>query len=633
MKKNVELSLIWNAVSSRINSDKITVLDFINFVEDNDWFGIEPVIEHHDDHDKVFVPAEISEIMINKSIEFLKRISKNESEQIQELGEILGNHYPETKRYFFRYIARKKPSNEHIIHILDFLIFYMQKEIFIYSSSELEVLLLHFSKEKSKSCGYVFADYINWLKDKIKTNYSKITVTNESRAGLNHRKSAYDFDLYLRLFFVLFSDTSIEENNFYQIIAQNQKSAVALLFLSLHMICALRDGDIKNLPHPKLMNGPKTVLEQIANNEFSDTDALIAVEKILLEIETLQPSPTKTAHHKNMPYIKLFIPESIKVHFGILFAAAEAHNIISGNKKGYLFPITSYENFQEYLGDDVAEIFWDEDYSTRRMNKTYLQIIQNYIDYDLAGNAITHEQPIGYMFASFARSHKMSYAEFSSMTAVYLQDQRASGYTMEYIVRQLQERGVCSFAVSQLLLMCFRDDFQLLTMSEQTAVIKEIGLTPYEIENAVRLYETGNDNALKLIDNLLISQREINREIVSNALISIALGNAAAKNRNVMCILHSLGQKCPYTDSHNCIGCEYEILTKGAIYKLSLEYQRNKKLMKETKSVLMKNKYKEILTRSIMPAINEVLTYIYNCGGKEKIMQLERIIREVTDNE
>ena len=125
MKKNVELSLIWNAVSSRINSDKITVLDFINFVEDNDWFGIEPVIEHHDDHDKVFVPAEISEIMINKSIEFLKRISKNESEQIQELGEILGNHYPETKRYFFRYIARKKPSNEHIIHILDFLIFYM----------------------------------------------------------------------------------------------------------------------------------------------------------------------------------------------------------------------------------------------------------------------------------------------------------------------------------------------------------------------------------------------------------------------------------------------------------------------------------------------------------------------------
>ena len=158
-------------------------------------------------------------------------------------------------------------------------------------------------------------------------------------------------------------------------------------------------------------------------------------------------------------------------------------------------------------------------------------------------------------------------------------------------------------------------------------------LFPDEIENAVRLYETGNDNALKLIDNLLISQREINREIVSNALISIAQGNAAAKNRNVMCILHSLGQKCPYTDSHNCIGCEYEILTKGAIYKLSLEYQRNKKLMKETKNVLMKNKYKEILTRSIMPAMNEILTYIYNCGGKEKIMQLEHIIREVTDNE
>ena len=70
------------------------------------------------------------------------------------------------------------------------------------------------------------------------------------------------------------------------------------------------------------------------------------------------------------------------------------------------------------------------------MNKTYMQFIQNYVDYDLNNSATIGEHPIGYMFASFARSHKVSYAEFSKMTAVYLQDQSVSGHSMEYIARQ-----------------------------------------------------------------------------------------------------------------------------------------------------------------------------------------------------
>lgn len=634
MDKYIDLNNIWEKVYTNVNSAGISVDDFITYIEDNNWFDIEPVIKHQDEHDIVLIPSEKVEEIIKNSTIFLKRKFGDKKEQVEELLDMLNGKLPKTAGYFKKYSRENHLKYQQRIHILDFIITYINDEIYTINSQNMEHILMIFTNEKSKATGCIFADFLNWLTEQRITKYKKICIMRGSRDGLSHRKYAYGFDMYMRLFYLLFSENSLEENRLYEMIADNEKSAVALLFLSLHMICALRDEDIKRLPHPKLMDKPDKVLDSIRNNNISDEDALISVEKILREIDMLQPKPNKTSRYNNIPYIKLFIPESIKVHFGKLFAAAEAHFMKSEQKRAYyIYPVKSYEEFDEYLWEDIAEIFWEEDYSTRRMNKTYMQFIQNYVDYDLNNSATIGEYPIGYMFASFARSHKVSYAEFSEMTAVYLQDQSVTGHSMEYIVRELEERGVCSFVVSEMLEMTYGAEYKKLTMSEQTKIIEELGLNSYEIENTIITYENSLNNAVKVAEEIMIIPEEKRKILVNTALNNIALGTAVSKNKDVMCVMTAIGKDCPYKDRGNCIGCEYEILTKSTMYTLSAEFNRNRKLLGKTENPMLKQKYKTILTKSILPAMNEILTWIKEKKGTDKVLELEKVVREVTKND
>lgn len=633
MDKYIDLNNIWEKVYTNVNSTGISVDDFITYIEDNNWFDIEPVIKHQDEHDIVLIPSEKVEEIIKNSTIFLKRKFGDKKEQVEELLDMLNGKLPKTAGYFKKDSRENHLKYQQRIHILDFIITYINDEIYTINSQNMEHILMIFTNEKSKATGCIFADFLNWLTEQRITKYKKICIMRGSRDGLSHRKYAYGFDMYMRLFYLLFSENSLEENRLYEMIADNEKSAVALLFLSLHMICALRDEDIKCLPHPKLMDKPDKVLDSIRNNNISDEDALISVEKILREIDMLQPKPNKTSRYNNIPYIKLFIPESIKVHFGKLFSAAEAHFMKSEQKRAYyIYPVKSYEEFDEYLWEDIAEIFWEEDYSTRRMNKTYMQFIQNYVDYDLNNSATIGEHPIGYMFASFARSHKVSYAEFSKMTAVYLQDQSVSGHSMEYIARQLEERGVCSFVVSEMLEMTYGAEYKKLTMSEQTKIIEELGLNSYEIENTIITYENSLNNAVKVAEEIMTIPEEKRKILVNIALSNIALGTAVSKNKDVMCVMTAMGKDCPYKDRGNCIGCEYEILTKSTMYTLSAEFNRNRKLLGKTENPMLKQKYKTILIKSILPAMNEIFTWIKEKKGTDKVLELEKVVREVTKN-
>lgn len=631
----ITMEQLWSAVQEKTNNRAATASDFITFLEDNDWFGIEPVIENIEERIQVSLPMENVEKIINLSAAFLDRLVLPDKERLAFLYKTLAYNYPDTAETLQEYVKEKHIVVFHAMQIADFLISFLEKEIYMLNNAELENLLYRFSNEMSKTTGITFANYLNWLSNKRLTKFKKITVPNTSRNNVSHTKYAYDFDTCIRLFYVLFSQTSLEENDFYGLIAENEKSAVALLFLSLHMICALRDEDIKRLPHPKLMDSPEKVLESIKNSTMSDTDALIAVEKVLREIEILQPKPNKTAMHSNIPYIKLFIPESSKIHFGYLFAAAEAHYQLKNNEKKqyYIYPVTTYDEFQKYLGDDVADIFWDIDYSTRAFNKTYMQLIQQYIDADLSGNATESAHPIGYMFAAFARSHKTTYGEFAATTATYLKDQSVSGHSVEYIVQELTERGVCSFIVSELLEILYQKNFRRLPMKEQTKVIRNFGLNPYEVENSVIAYETALENAANVVMEILQVPAEQRHRVTLQALDNIALGSAVSKENHVMCLLTSIGKDCAYPERKQCIGCKYEILTKGSIYTLVAEYQKNRKLMQETQNPVLKSKYEMLLRNVIIPAIQEILICTSEKEGPEYVRELEKITREVLAND
>lgn len=631
----IPMEQLWLKVQERTNNHAATASDFITFLEDNNWFGIEPLIEDIEEQIKVSLSIENLDNFINLSAAFLDRLVLQDKERLVFLYKTLANNYPESAETLQEYVKEKHVAAFHAMQIADFLISFLEKEIYMLNNAELEDLLYRFSDEMSKTTGITFAHYLNWLSNKRLTKFKKITIPNISRNNVSHTKYAYDFDTCIRLFYVLFSQTSIEENDFYELIATNEKSAVALLFLSLHMICALRDEDIKRLPHPKLMESPEKVLESIKNSSLSNTDALIAVEKVLREIEILQPKPNKTAMHNNIPYIKLFIPESAKIHFGYLFAAAEAHYQLKNDerKQYYIYPVTTYDEFQKYLGDDVADIFWETDYSTRAFNKTYMQLIQQYIDADLSGNVTESVHPIGYMFAAFARSHKTTYGEFAATTTTYLKDQSVSGHSVEYIVQELTERGVCSFIVSELLEILYQKDFRRLPMKEQTKLIRNFGLNPYEVENSVITYEIALENATNVVTEILQFPAEQRHHLISRALDNIAAGSAVSKEKHIMCLLTSLGKDCAYPERKQCIGCKYEILTKSSIYTLAAEYQRNRKLMQDAQNPVLKIKYKMLLKNVIIPTIQEILICTSEKEGPEYVRELEKITREVLAND
>ncbi|WP_312649268.1 hypothetical protein [Aminipila sp.] len=629
----IDIINFWEEVQKETKSKNYGVSDFITYLEDNNWFETNPVVLHTENKDIIKIPTEFISLYKKSIVSFLERISLSDEEMLEYLLCKLGEKYPDTSETMREFIKESKPNLKHIIQITDFLITYMSEEI--HKMDKLEQILDQFSSEMAIAVGRTFTEYLNWLKNKRITKYEEVSLPNINRNEGRNTKYAYNFETCLRLYYVLFSPQSIEENDFYTLIADNPKSAVALLFLSLHMICALRDEDLKRIRHPKLMDAPQNVLDSIKNRTIKDTDAIVAVEKILREIEILQPKPNKTSRHSGIPYVKLFIPESIKVHFGYLFLAAEAHYLLKENKKKqyYIYPITTYEEFEKYLGDDIAEIFWDNDYSAQSFNKAYMQLSQQYIDSDLSGNQTIKEHPIGYMFAAFARSHKASYEEFASMTATYLKDRAATGHTMEFIIKELTERGVCSFVVSELLETLYGRDYSQLSMKEQSKAIQTFSLTPYEIESSVLTYEAALKNASLIVSELLQGSQKEKQDSANRILNNISLGTAVSKETDVMCLMTAFGKDCPYTSRKQCIGCKYEILTKGAMYTLVYEYQRNLNLYKEAENEILKNKYSTIIRQVITPVIKEMLIYMEKKVGNDSVEEFEQIVKGVLNLE
>ena len=180
--------------------------------------------------------------------------------------------------------------------------------------------------------------------------------------------------------------------------------------------------------------------------------------------------------------------------------------------------------------------------------------------------------------------------------------------------------------------MTYGAEYKKITMSQQTKIIEELGLNSYEIENTIITYENSLNNAVKVAEEIMTIPEEKRKILVNIALSNIAIGTAVSKNKDVMCVMTAMGKDCPYKDRGNCIGCEYEILTKSTMYTLSAEFNRNRKLLGKTENPMLKQKYKTILIKSILPAMNEIFTWIKEKKGTDKVLELEKVVREVTKN-
>lgn len=630
----VDLNTFWRELQSEVSNGETTVEEFVTFMEDNSWFGMEAYIRI--EGTSVKIPRERIDEHIPKILYYLQNHNNPACKKLSALKKMLRERYPHTAKVVGHYFEKVMSSYDMQIQIYDFMLAFLDRDISLYDNKEMASFVEKICEELTLNAGKAILELIEFIKRNFKTRYDKSYILH-SRNETSRTKEAFDKDLYLRLVFALYSKESIDNNQLYQKIAKSSQAANALLYLSLHTVSALRDTDIERLPHPKLHAAPERVLEQIEKGELRREAALVAVNSVLFRIQTFGQRPNKTERFTGIPTIKLIIPESAMEHFGILFSAAEAHyQLKNARNRSYINPVKEYENIKKALGNEIASLFWDVDFSTRSANKTYMQMIEQMSDEILDTDnttleGITHAK--GYMLAALARSHKGSYGEFASTTAIYLRDAKFSGYSPEFIARELFERGVCSFIPSMLLKLLYGKSFEALPVKKQTQIIKAIGLSPNQIENLLVTFDNSLSSSKKMLEqSYKMTQLEERKVYIGNVLHKIACGAAPAKFQGCFCLMTAVDKICPYPERTQCFGCENEITTKSAAFVMVKEYQRLLK-GRESASKEVQQKNTALLRNVLKPCMEEFLSCIEDRYGSEAVKEMENVILEVIKDE
>lgn len=213
-------------------------------------------------------------------------------------------------------------------------------------------------------------------------------------------------------------------------------------------------------------------------------------------------------------------------------------------------------------------------------------------------------KPKGYILAALARSHKGGIGTLPEITEIYLRDARFTGYSPEFIAREMFERGVFSFIPNALLEIYGGNCYKALPIRSQTLLIQEVGLRPSQIENVMLAAESALHKARDTVSAIITGMEKRN---IGAILQNIASGNALGRSPECLCLMTAAGQPCPYPSRAGCIGCGYEILTKSALRLLMREFSRLKRLrVNAPKSEVWR--YSALLNQAALPAIAEIIS-------------------------
>lgn len=599
---------------------KIRLTDFL---EDNDWFGIEPVWEDG----ALYVRKADADMIFPRIETYFKHSGLNDTDKVSLLTGMYSERFPDSAPKLSEFVDEFSVPDTMVYHLLDFLLIFQKKDFCIMSDNDVKELMKYTYEELSKQLGDILTFFLSWLKDTYKTRYINDYIM-QKRYENSAATQAYDRDEYLELVYYLFNTEYIFDNDMYKKAAKSKNYADTWLFLSLHFICSLRNTDLIRIYHPKLTMTPKEVIDNVIDYSFPEKDARLILYSITWHLNSLPLQPSKTASHSGISSIKFSVPESAEVHMGTLFAICEAHRQLEGipDDTPLVRCISDYDRITRYMGEEIGSLFLEANFRSRSVNKSYLQAFDMFTD-DILGTS--GMQMKGYILAALARSHKGSYGEFARTTAVYLKDANFSGLTAEFVAMELFERGVLSFIPAMLLKMITGTEYNKLSVQKQTELIKILDMTPNEVEEIVKISETSQNKAKETLVKVLGAENNQKDELLQ-VLHNIGSGSAVSKQNECLCLMTALHKMCPYADRKQCIGCEYEISTKATVFLLVSEYNRMLSLYENAKDNLTRNKYRVLLKEHILPSLDEILQCTGEQYGDKAREMLEEIVRENT---
>ena len=228
------------------------------------------------------------------------------------------------------------------------------------------------------------------------------------------------------------------------------------------------------------------------------------------------------------------------------------------------------------------------------------------------------------MLASIARSHKGTYGKFARTTIQYLKDQKMTGYSPEFVAKELFERGVLSYIPKMLLSIVTNRESDKFDVHTQTKLIEELSLSPYEVESAVSISNLSLKKSTEIVKELVKAADKVS---ILNVVHKIGNGEAVSKNNGSFCLLSALKTPCVKKDARNCSICEYDILTKEMLFKMINETKRLNNVYKESQNILERKKLKQSAIL-IATKLDEMLTCYKEMYGEEDYCILSNIIKE-----
>ena len=586
------------------------------FLLDNEWFGVSINLDDYT------ITEKDAEVLKNHIKDYLTT-----PPGIKSMEGIFSKKFPSTSELFVQFAEEEKLSETNRFYLLDFLAYYLTKDLFLYSDAEVETLVEVATEVLTKSQGNILIQFIKWLLNKGITRY-RVSFEMTKRYTIESANGAYELDEYLELMYYLFNEDYIIKNDMLSKAANSKNYADTWLYLGLHFICALRSTDLERLGHPKLTREPLEVLEAVVDGTWSSSEARRTLLSITTRLTYLNLTPNKTKNASNVTQLKFHVPESCQVLIGTLLAICEAHfqlQIPYNAENPLIRQIKTYEKITSYMGEEIGNLFLERNFSSRSANKSYLQSVAM-----LADDVLEEKSELnikGYFLAALARSHKGDFNEFAQTTTTYLKDAQLGQLKPEMVAKELFERGVLSMIPSMLLTIVTRGKYKELSPSQQTKMIKSLDLTPVEIEKTLELSVRADLRSQQALKTLV--ENNVEPEQLLTICHRIGNGEAFSKQGESMCLLSALGKLCPYDDRQHCVGCQYELQTKSTLLLLIGEFNRLNKQYQKLKNELERGKVRAILEQQIKPCLTEMLEALSEQYGEAVLSDYEDIIKEL----
>lgn len=586
------------------------------FLLDNEWFGVSINLDDYT------ISEKDAEVLKNHIKDYLTT-----PPGIKSMEGIFSKKFPSTSELFVQFAEEEKLSETNRFYLLDFLAYYLTKDLFLYSDAEVETLVEVATEVLTKSQGNILIQFIKWLLNKGVTRY-RVSFEMTKRYTIESANGAYELDEYLGLMYYLFNENYIIKNDMLCKAANSKNYADTWLYLGLHFICALRSTDLERLGHPKLTREPLEVLEAVVDGTWSSSEARRTLLSITTRLTYLNLTPNKTKNASNVAQLKFHVPESCQVLIGTLLAICEAHfqlQIPYNAENPLIRQIKTYEKITSYMGEEIGNLFLERNFSSRSANKSYLQSVAM-----LADDVLEEKSELnikGYFLAALARSHKGDFNEFAQTTTTYLKDAQLGQLKPEMVAKELFERGVLSMIPSMLLTIATRGKYKKLSPSQQTQMIKSLDLTPIEIEKTLELSIRADSRSQQALKTLV--ENNVDPEQLLTICHRIGNGEAFSKQGESMCLLSALGKLCSYDDRQHCVGCQYELQTKSTLLLLIGEFNRLNKQYQKLKNELERGKVRAILEKQIKPCLTEMLQALSEQYGEAVLSDYEDIIKEL----